>query len=68
MWVQCPSFLAVADLSTQMLLVLLGALLLFHPDRLATDVHFGVAPSFALPRPAPDSSTWPPRPSWTTSR
>jgi basic amino acid/polyamine antiporter, APA family len=40
-------FLAVADLSTQMLLVLLGALLIFRPDRLATNVHFGVAPSFS---------------------
>jgi basic amino acid/polyamine antiporter, APA family len=40
-------FLAIADLSTQMLLVLLGALLLFRPDRLATNVHFGVAPSFS---------------------
>jgi basic amino acid/polyamine antiporter, APA family len=40
-------FLAIADLSTQMLLVLLGALLLFRPDRLAANVHFGVAPSFS---------------------
>jgi APA family basic amino acid/polyamine antiporter len=38
-------FLAVADLTTQMLLVLLGALLIFRPDRLASNVHFGVAPS-----------------------
>jgi basic amino acid/polyamine antiporter, APA family len=38
-------FLAVADLTTQMLLVLLGALLIFRPDRIAANVHFGVAPS-----------------------
>jgi basic amino acid/polyamine antiporter, APA family len=38
-------FLAIADLTTQMLLVLLGALLIFRPDRLASNVHFGVAPS-----------------------
>jgi APA family basic amino acid/polyamine antiporter len=40
-------FLAIADLTTQMLLVLLGALLIFRPDRLAANVHFGVAPSFS---------------------
>jgi basic amino acid/polyamine antiporter, APA family len=36
--------LAVLDFSTQVLLVLIGATLIFHPHLLASNVHFGVAP------------------------
>jgi basic amino acid/polyamine antiporter, APA family len=39
-------FLAVTDLITQVLLVVLGALLIFHPGTLIHQVHLGVAPSF----------------------
>jgi basic amino acid/polyamine antiporter, APA family len=39
-------FLAITDLITQVLLVLLGALLIFHPGTLIHQVHLGVAPSF----------------------
>jgi APA family basic amino acid/polyamine antiporter len=39
-------FLAVTDLLTQVALVLLGALLIFHPGTLIHQVHLGVAPSY----------------------
>ena len=37
--------LAVIDLSTQILLVMIGAALIFHPGILVANVHLGVAPS-----------------------
>jgi APA family basic amino acid/polyamine antiporter len=39
--------LAVLDFSTQVLLVLIGASLIFHPHLLASNVHFGVAPEWS---------------------
>jgi APA family basic amino acid/polyamine antiporter len=39
-------FLAVTDLITQCLLVVLGAVLIFHPATLINQVHLGVAPSY----------------------
>jgi basic amino acid/polyamine antiporter, APA family len=39
-------FLAVADLITQVALVVLGAALVLHPGVLINQVHLGVAPSF----------------------
>jgi APA family basic amino acid/polyamine antiporter len=39
--------LAVVDFSTQVLLVLIGASLIFHPHLLASNVHFGVAPHWS---------------------
>jgi len=39
-------FLALADLVTQALLVVLGAILIFHPGTLLHQVHLGVAPSY----------------------
>jgi APA family basic amino acid/polyamine antiporter len=39
-------FLAVADLVTQAALVVLGAVLIFHPSVLINQVHLGTAPSF----------------------
>jgi len=39
-------FLAVADLITQVALVILGAALVLHPGVLINQVHLGVAPSF----------------------
>jgi APA family basic amino acid/polyamine antiporter len=39
-------FLAVLDFSTQLLLVLLGFVLIFHPHVLWHNIHFGVAPSW----------------------
>src|SRR5919106_1454622 len=39
-------FLAVIDFFTQLLLVLLGAVLVLSPDTLANNIHFGVAPSW----------------------
>jgi basic amino acid/polyamine antiporter, APA family len=47
-------FLAVIDFATQLLLVVLGAFLIFSPHTLTSNVHFGVAPtwsSFALAIP-----------------
>src|SRR5438132_2283166 len=47
-------FLAVVDFATQLLLVLLGFALIFSPHTLASNIHFGVAPSwgnFALAIP-----------------
>ena len=38
-------FLAVIDFATQLLLVLLGFFLIFHPHVLRSNVHFGVAPT-----------------------
>jgi APA family basic amino acid/polyamine antiporter len=46
--------LAVVDFATQLLLVLLGFVLIFSPDTLTANVHWGVAPtwsSFALAIP-----------------
>ncbi|MGZ4291375.1 MAG: amino acid permease [Gaiellaceae bacterium] len=40
-------FLAVADFATQLLLVLLGFFLIFHPHVLQANVHLGVAPSWS---------------------
>jgi APA family basic amino acid/polyamine antiporter len=40
-------FLAVLDFATQLLLVLLGFVLIFHPHILWHNVHFGVAPSWS---------------------
>jgi APA family basic amino acid/polyamine antiporter len=39
-------FLAVLDFTTQLLLVLLGFVLIFHPHVLWHNVHFGVAPTW----------------------
>jgi APA family basic amino acid/polyamine antiporter len=39
-------FLAVVDFATQLLLVLLGFALIFSPDTLVHNVHFGVAPTW----------------------
>jgi APA family basic amino acid/polyamine antiporter len=39
-------FLAVADLFTQVALVVLGAILVLDPSRLVEQVHLGVAPSY----------------------
>jgi basic amino acid/polyamine antiporter, APA family len=39
-------FLAIADLCTQVVLVLIGLALVFNPDILTSNVHFGVAPSW----------------------
>src|SRR5919201_1291720 len=39
-------FLAVVDFGTQLLLVLIGFALIFHPHILANNVHFGLAPSW----------------------
>src|SRR4051812_15383131 len=39
-------FLAVTDLVTQALLVVVGAALVLHPDALVNQVHLGVAPSY----------------------
>lgn len=39
--------LAVLDFSTQLLLVIIGGALVFHPDRLASNVHWGVAPHWS---------------------
>jgi len=38
--------LAVVDFATQLLLVLLGFFLIFHPHVLTANVHFGVAPTW----------------------
>jgi APA family basic amino acid/polyamine antiporter len=38
--------LAVLDFATQLLLVVLGFFLIFHPHALWTNVHFGVAPTW----------------------
>jgi basic amino acid/polyamine antiporter, APA family len=38
--------LAVADLATQIVLVLIGIFLVLSPDTLVSNVHFGVAPSW----------------------
>jgi APA family basic amino acid/polyamine antiporter len=40
-------FLAVIDFATQLLLVLLGFFLIFHPHVLWSNVHFGVAPTWS---------------------
>ncbi|MFL5953090.1 MAG: amino acid permease [Gaiellaceae bacterium] len=40
-------FLAVIDFATQLLLVLLGFFLIFHPHVLSQNVHWGVAPSWS---------------------
>jgi APA family basic amino acid/polyamine antiporter len=39
--------LAVLDFATQLLLVVIGGVLVFHPDRLTSDVHWGVAPHWS---------------------
>lgn len=39
--------LAVLDFSTQLLLVIIGGALVFHPDRLVSNVHWGVAPHWS---------------------
>ena len=39
--------LAIVDFSTQVLLVLIGASLIFHPHLLASNVHLGVAPEWS---------------------
>src|SRR6201987_3546255 len=39
-------FLAVVDFATQLLLVMLGFFLVFHPHVLWSNVHFGVAPTW----------------------
>jgi basic amino acid/polyamine antiporter, APA family len=38
--------LAVTDLVTQVALVIVGAIFVFHPERLVDQVHLGVAPSY----------------------
>ena len=38
-------FLALADFATQLLLVLLGAVLVLSPETLVDNIHFGVAPT-----------------------
>jgi basic amino acid/polyamine antiporter, APA family len=40
-------FLAVIDFATQLLLVLLGFFLIFHPHVLTSNVHLGVAPTWS---------------------
>src|SRR5258708_2028873 len=40
-------FLAVVDFATQLLLVVLGFVLIFHPHTLTANVHFGVAPTWS---------------------
>src|SRR2546425_4359057 len=40
-------FLAVIDFATQLLLVLLGAVLIFHPHVLRDNVHLGTAPTWS---------------------
>jgi basic amino acid/polyamine antiporter, APA family len=40
-------FLAVIDFATQLLLVLLGFILIFDPEVLRSNVHWGVAPTWA---------------------
>src|ERR671935_452201 len=47
-------FLAVVDFATQLLLVIVGFALIFHPHVLSANIHFGTAPtwtSFALAIP-----------------
>jgi APA family basic amino acid/polyamine antiporter len=39
--------LAVIDFATQLLLVLLGSILIFHPETLVDNVHWGVAPTWS---------------------
>ena len=39
-------FLAVIDFATQLLLVIIGFALVFHPDVVADNVHWGVAPTW----------------------
>jgi APA family basic amino acid/polyamine antiporter len=39
-------FLAVIDFATQLLLVIIGFALVFHPDVIADNVHWGVAPTW----------------------
>jgi APA family basic amino acid/polyamine antiporter len=39
--------LAIMDFSTQLLLVIIGGVLIFHPHRLAANVHWGVAPHWS---------------------
>ena len=39
--------LAVLDFSTQLLLVIIGGALVFHPGRLVSNVHWGVAPHWS---------------------
>src|SRR4051812_6370606 len=39
-------FLAIADLLTQVVLVVLGAIMIFNPSVLVNQVHLGVAPSY----------------------
>ncbi|MEA2156230.1 MAG: basic amino acid/polyamine antiporter, family, partial [Solirubrobacteraceae bacterium] len=38
--------LAVVDFFTQVLMVIVGGLLVFSPDKLANNIHFGVAPTW----------------------
>jgi APA family basic amino acid/polyamine antiporter len=40
------TFLGVVDIATQLLLVAVGAVFMFHPEVLANDVHLGTSPSF----------------------
>jgi APA family basic amino acid/polyamine antiporter len=40
-------FLAVIDFSTQLLLVTIGAVLIFHPHTLVANVHLGIAPTWS---------------------
>jgi basic amino acid/polyamine antiporter, APA family len=39
-------FLAVIDFATQLLLVIIGFALVFHPDVVADNVHWGIAPTW----------------------
>src|SRR5881275_2628389 len=39
-------FLAITDLITQVLLIVLGAILVFNPSTLINQIHLGTAPSF----------------------
>src|SRR5882724_8911727 len=39
-------FLAIADLITQALLIVLGAILVFNPSTLVNQIHLGTAPTF----------------------
>jgi APA family basic amino acid/polyamine antiporter len=40
-------FLALADFATQLVLVVVGMVLVFSPDTLVNNVHFGTAPTFS---------------------
>src|SRR5215210_4520779 len=46
-WERLKIFLAVIDFATQLLLVLLGFVLIFSPDTLTSNIHWGAAPTWS---------------------